>query len=385
MSRPFAVLMLAVLLAVPAGTALGAKPTVVSSEAQFQAALDAGATKIVIQKNTTITLTVGLTYSGTSALVIEGNGGTLDASGLQADAFLADGGADVTISDLTVEGGDARGIALDVPSTATGTVALTLKNVVAKGFARFAVHVNDAAGSEASIELDLDRVTLTDNGVYALEGAPLDDQDPLRVDEAGDGDIVATFTRVISEDNRYDGIELDEQGDGGVFAWVVNSSFERNGDGSTDLEDAFDIDEAGDGSIWLEMKNVVMADCEDEGLDLDEEGDGDVVLTLANVTASGCADENVKVTEENGGDLVATFSSVEISDGDGDGLQLEELDAGDFDARFSGCQVTDNGDDGLVLDQLGTGTGTARVTGTKFRGNADDDINPDGVDVTRKP
>jgi hypothetical protein len=387
MIRHFAVLSVVALAVLTAGSVLAAKPTVVSTEAEFQAALDAGATKIHLKKNGTIVLSAGLTHSGTDALEIKGFGATLDASGLGADAFVSDAGADVTFTDVTVRDGDERGIVIDVPSDATGTVTLTLKNVVVSGFKKFAVHVVDADESDASVEVDFTMVTFEDNGIQAEIETEFDDQDPCRVDETGDGDLVATLVQVVSEDNVYDGIELDERGDGDVVAKVTNSSFVRNGDsGSDDVEDAFDIDEAGDGSIYLDMTNVVLADCFDEGLDLDEEDAGSVYLTLSKVTAEDNVDENIKVTEEDAGDVVASLSSVTCSgSNESSGLLLEQEDGGDLDAKISGCTFSDNFEYGVAFVQEAPGTGTAKITGSKFSGNGLGDVDAGGVTVTRKP
>jgi hypothetical protein len=106
------------------------------------------------------------------------------------------------------------------------------------------------------------------------------------------------------------------------------------------LEDGFDIDEAGDGSVILAMSRTSISGNFDEGLDLDEEGDGDIDVTLEDVQANGNADDNIKFSEDadqedvpvlgaDSGGIMVDFDRVRASGAlDGDGINLEEFGEG---------------------------------------------------------
>lgn len=78
-----------------------------------------------------IALSSTVTYSGTQALQIDGNGAVLDGTGLasRATAFLANGGANLSLRNLTIEGAPGPGLTVAVPGTASGTIEITLDQV----------------------------------------------------------------------------------------------------------------------------------------------------------------------------------------------------------------------------------------------------------------
>jgi hypothetical protein len=147
-----------------------------------------------------------------------------------------------------------------------------------------------------------------------------------------------------------DGVELDEGDDGDVIVEVRNSIFEFNGgycfpvdpedenpadptcveddDGKLvlDLDDGFDIDEAGNGSLVGSIRNIWISDNLDEGLDFDEEGDDGINIELVGIEAWGNGDEGIKLSEEDGGD----------------GIQIEQDNAGDINVTVYGTITIDN-------------------------------------------
>lgn len=286
----------------------------------------------------TIVVTETLEYTGTAALSIVGSGQTLDATGIAIDddIIVVKNGADLTMSDLTLvgpgnykgyfaedkdEGG--KGIFVDVPETRTGIVSVKLTDVTVSGTGYHGIHISDCPlgdscgsggggnGSPASIDVQLAGVTVDGFGFGSQ------DADGVRVDERADGDIYFTVTNSTFINVGADGVELDEGNNGDVVLNVGNSSFNNNGDyclfdtnlldthdcyddGDSDVDDGFDIDEAGPGSITGKIHNLIVSNNYDEGLDFDEEDAGGIDLEIVAASAFNNEDEGTVAVKVNG-------------------------------------------------------------------------------------
>jgi hypothetical protein len=232
------------------------------------------------------------------------------------------------------------------------------------------------------------RVTLNSVTIDGV-GFGKQDADGLRVDDRGPGDIIFSASNSTFVDVGADGIELDEGNDGSVQVAARNLIFDSNGaycsadpfiegededaaaqivfeldpdcndDGDPDVDDAFDIDEAGPGGIFGMLTNLTIIDNFDEGLDFDTEGEGDdnfVELDIVKVDASGNADEAIKVSEEGNASVMVSMRALNI---EGD-VEVEEENDGDLSVSIFGSFI---GDD-LKLSEEGDGVGTARLRGT---------------------
>ena len=124
-----------------------------------------------------------------------------------------------------------------------------------------------------------------------------------------------------------------------------------------DLDDAFDIDEAGAGDISGAVVDVELIDNYDEGLDYDEEDAGSIEATAVAVRAFGNVDEAIKYSEEDAGDVIGVVKGTK-SDGD---LEFEEEGPGDVDGTILGSAFDD-----IAMVEEDEGTGTAKVNGTKY-------------------
>lgn len=290
-------------------------------------------------------------------------------------------------------------------------------------------------GSAAGISLDLRDVTVQNVGNGRF------DADGLRVDERGVGSIEA---RILS--SRFvgvgaDGVELDEGQQGSVVAFVANTRFEDNGiychpgvlraylpdpeeaefekgkrgmanipglmagspdeacverevdlfeDGSVkayevsiDVDDGFDVDEAGPGGIDVTLVNVAVTGNLDEGLDLDEEDAGSIRLRILGGDYSENGDEGIKVSEEDAGSIDATVLDASAISNGGTGLVFEEEDAGDVTIRALGIttQGNDDSDDtGIEIDEDDAGKGRALIVGSEIA----DGIDANGIEMTHR-
>ncbi|MCP4487657.1 MAG: hypothetical protein GY820_10130 [Gammaproteobacteria bacterium] len=389
-----------------------------SGSGSLRDALNSGASKIVIDRNVKDILTTGgLYYDGTAPLSIIGSGQTIDGTTHEENILTISAGADLSIRSLSIDGGGGysvnnqgggKGIYVVVPIDQTGTVSLNLYDVSVSGVGRHGIHVSDCDlatcgaggggggdGSPASINAKLQNVSVSDVGYGAF------DSDGVRIDDRGDGDIVFSAVGSTFTDVGADGVELDEGDAGDVIIRVKNSTFTLNGgycapidisgfpetedetsdapghiptaDDSCvewdateyvlDLDDGFDIDEAGAGSLIGSVKNNEISSNLDEGLDFDEEGDDGIALAITRLNAINNGDEGVKLSEAGDGNIVAKLDAVTTTGNGDDGIQIEEEDDGDMTAAVKRTVAHSNksGKYGLNVTQDGEGSGTLKV------------------------
>lgn len=271
-------------------------------------------------------------------------------------------------------------------------------------------------GSSASINVVLDNVTVFDAGNGKF------DADGLRVDERGDGDINFTASNSNFLYVGADGVELDEGQKGNVIANVTNSIFSNNGaycdpkllkaympaedegefednqraensipgkikgspdDGcferevelyssgfvkefefGIDLDDGFDIDEAGPGNLVVNIDRSRIVGNLDEGLDFDEENNGDMFLQIKNTLAMGNTDDGIKNSENDGGSIIALFEGINSIENGGKGIVVEEEKSGDIQGFVQGTFTRENDDSdktGIEAVQEDEGMGTLKV------------------------
>lgn len=379
----------------------------------LRAALSSGASRIVISKDVeTILISSTLEYAGDRALRLQGGGQTIQADG---DFTLLSvlNGANLMVSNLTFQGiggfkfdvknddivaGTGKGIFVDVPDDATGTVQVTLANVTVRDVANHGVHISDCSladdcgggsggggeGSPASVKVTLRGVTIDNAGSGKF------DADGLRVDDRGAGSIDARIFNSVFTNMGADGVELDEGNEGNVTVDVRNANFVTNGDyclggwdtreeadankdaifaasegacnddDDLDVDDGMDVDEAGDGSFSGAFSKVIVYGNFDEGLDLDEEGAGDTDLVFTNVSGAANDGEHIKISEEDDGDNRAVLVNVMGVNGGDDGTQIESEDAGDTFVEIYDSVFLNNAKKGAKITSEGGGTAKVR-------------------------
>jgi len=288
-------------------------------------------------------------------------------------------------------------------------------------------------GSAASIVVHLTEVLVDDAGNGKF------DADGVRVDERAEGSITLIADATTYINVGADGVELDEGQAGDVVAQITNSEFNDNGaycdpnllasfmpevdeaeydqgqtaeadipgpitgspddgcferevdlydDGSVeayefgiDLDDGFDIDEAGEGSIHLVMLDSEVVGNLDEGLDFDEEDAGGISVTISGTSAIGNTDDGYKMSEEGDGGIDGVMiGSAAIGNG-GVGAVFEEEDGGDVAVTIIEMVSygNDDGETSLELVQEDEGTGSATIT----NGAIVEPVEAEGVDVSQ--
>ncbi|MGV6826688.1 MAG: hypothetical protein ACWA5Q_06905 [bacterium] len=390
-----------------ASTAFAAAPVVVtnnndSGAGSLRDALASGANVIQIGYGVTdITIDSTLSYVSTEPLRLLGWGQKIMAAG-DFTLFEVSNGADVEIQNLAFEGiggfsldnpGTGKGIYVKVPETATGIVRVKLNAVDVMEVANHGIHISDCTlgddcgsgsggggdGSSASVSLEML------NSMVWGAGHGKFDADGVRVDERADGDIMFKSTTSFFIGAGADGVELDEGNHGDVFIYGRSNFFEDNGDYCAnapldlaqpcvedddgemvlDLDDAFDVDEAGDGSVIGMMANNFVRDNSDEGLDFDEEGNGGFLIDLVGIVATGNGDEGIKVSSANDGNVNVDLRNVNVQNNGDDGIQIEAEDGdGQAHVRFFNSRAKNNKKNGLKVTQENTvDLGTLRARG----------------------
>lgn len=284
-------------------------------------------------------------------------------------------------------------------------------------------------GSAASIRLTLTGVTVTDTAYGRF------DADGVRVDERGEGDIHFVATSSVFSGVGADGIELDEGQEGDVRATIGLSQFLDNGgycdpdllasfmpvepeaefeagamaedaipgpvtgspddacferevdlyeDGSVeayefaiDVDDGFDIDEAGPGSLFVTVTGSTMNGNLDEGFDFDEEGPGDITATYIDTTASGNTDDGFKHSEADEGGVFGLVSGSSATDNGGAGFVFEEEGDGYVGVAVldSATSGNDDGETGIEVVQEDEGSGNLLVAASDIA----DGVEAEGV------
>lgn len=375
-----------------------------SGSGSLRAALESGATHITIDASVAqISIDSTLLYTGTAPLKINGSGQIISGDTGSEPLFEISAGADLTVSSLEFAGpggfsienqGGGKGIFVKIPASKTGTVNVSLTGVTVRDTGNHGVHISDCStgddcgagqggagdGSDASVSVKLTDV-LIDRAGFGKQ-----DADGLRVDDRGPGDIIFSASNSEFSNVGGDGIELDEGDEGSVIIKLANVAFYDNGaycsddfvsdpialdpkcddDGDPDVDDAFDIDEAGTGGIQGSASDLVIINNYDEGLDFDTEGDtGENVvdLKLTNIYARDNDDEAIKVSEEGNASVYVSMNSLDI----GGDVQVEEEDDGDLRVTINNSYI---GDD-LKLSEDGNGDGTVKLRDTYVNDDLD--------------
>jgi hypothetical protein len=300
------------------------------------------------------------------------------------DLFVADGGGDLTLRNLTFRDGD-NGIVVEVPPLAEGQISVALFYVTVVDNLRFGLSIDedDPTPEEpfaASISLAVAASHFARNGLLDTDDENEGDVDAVRVNERGDGDITATVIGSQFVDNGADGFELDEEGLGYATLTVLGSAFDGNGATRPGGDDGLDIDESEEGGIWLKVVDSTFNGSTDDGIGLDEEGDGDLHIALVQVEASGNDDSGISGDEGDGGDYEVKFVQVSADENQDKGADMTEAGSGNFSGRATASSFSFNADDGIAVEQLDDGTGVLRLVNVMLTGNFVP-IDADGVDV----
>jgi hypothetical protein len=290
------------------------------------------------------------------------------------------GGGDLALNFLTVRKAPTEGIDVEVPGSATGTVQVSLFGVAILDNLGHGVLVNDQVdpltldpnGSDASVAVSVIASKFSGNGFS------VSDRDGLRVNEGGPGHLTITVKISVSDVNGADGIEVDERADGDVVVDMFGSSVTRNGEfDPLDLDDGFDIDEAGNGSVLGKVVLSAANDNFEEGFDFNENDAGDLRVDMEFVEASRNREEGIDYEEDDdfagGGDLLVTMIGIRTNGnlaGDG-GLKIREKGVGNLDVTVNGVEASSNATRGIQIREDDQGNLVSSIAKATTLGNGD--------------
>ncbi len=376
-------------------------------------------------------------YTGTQDLHIEGNGSTLtgdksvDTDTWNSGLFVAKGCASLTIENLSFADSFNNGLAVflgvlsgDTYTPCSKEVSIELHNADISNSQFFGALIDGQATTgfntddiihhacqdpwpydvNAPISVNVTDSKISGSGqldgdydISLTTGCP-QDFDGLRVDQGGDGDLHADIVDSRFYRNLADGVELDEKGDGSVEAAVGGSTFNANGDTVEiectqaahdaevtagdediceigkyiqDLDDGFDIDEEGEGDMIAQVSGTEVIGNHDEGLDFDEADEGSIDVDVDKVTAIANYDEALKASEEGSGNVVVTVKKSSFTYGGDDGTQIEQEDDGEVDVEVKHSTISYNAKSGVKVEASDDGSGKLVIKNTNLSNNAD--------------
>lgn len=403
-----------------------------SGEGSFRAAVDAASADPAIDTiefdgALAVTLASEVHYEGSQDLAIAGNGSTLTgdcplASTWDGGLFASYSAASISLGDISFADSCNNGVGVFIPEDASGEVVISLDNVSITGSRFHGLYADgqDSTGvyntddvphpecqdphpvdSKAGIVLYAMNSHIDGNGTVApdgvnwiqpepisceageleLTGCPYD-FDGIRLDDGGQGGIAALIVDSSANGNLADGIEYDERGQGDVLSWAYGLEVSANGettaypildcdgDDVEDLDDGFDIDEEDNGELHAYFADVLVLDNRDEGLDLDEAGNGSATLVIEGAVANGNEDQGIKLDESDNGSLSATLYGVEANGSlSQHGTEFTEEDNGSLDVVIAASEIRFNDDGAVAGEQTGRGYGLLTVIDSDLSGN----------------
>lgn len=91
-----------------------------------------------------------------------------------------------------------------------------------------------------------------------------------------------------------------------------------------DLDDGFDIDEAGAGDVNVSISHVQANNNMDEGLDFDESGAGNINAIISKTKVNGSYDDGIQLSELGTGHIDATLKKVSVADSTNYGVKIQQ-------------------------------------------------------------
>ena len=323
-----------------------------SGPGSFRAALtlaeqDPKIYKILFEDNFTINLAKELIYMGKQEIAIDGKRSIID--GADVDTHLANlltfrVSNSVTLKNFTFRNSKGSGLVVEIDPESQGNITVSLEKITVANAALYGIHIDDNfdtkdkgnAGSMAGIRLNVSDCAILNNGNGDV------DHDGIRIDERGDGDIIAYVSGTQIDRNGGDGFELDEGGNGNVELTMIDSHLNFNGSlNPEDLDDGLDIDEAGNGDVHVTLIGVHSDSNYEEGIDLDELDAGSIELTFYDVHSDHNAREGIHVDEDNTGDIIAYLSHVEVNNLGQQGLRIEQQGSGEVYSQLIAVHSSD--------------------------------------------
>lgn len=362
--------------------------------------------RVILPDDSVIRLKSPVTYDGPGRLRIVGNGSTLrpHRSWTADDApdsglLVSYSAAAVRVKQLNFVDSPNNGLAVFLPSTASGDYTLILTKVAVSGSEFHGVLVDGQAtgfhgaafpncqdvhpvSSAATINLVVRDSAVIGNGVVAggfdsstATGCPLR-FDGLRAEEGGTGSLWAYFSRFVAEDNGAAGIALDERGAGDIRLLAVEATLQGNGFREPAMPGSgADIDEGASGNLFVKFTEGSSTGNALDGINASEARGGTIDLTTAFFSASGNGRNGIGAHEDGGGDLYGRVRHTESAgSATGDGLRMVERGMGSVRIAVGNATFDGNALDGIRIDERDIGKFYSAIRESSASSNGADGI-----------
>ncbi|MCC7003631.1 MAG: hypothetical protein IT357_15850 [Gemmatimonadaceae bacterium] len=340
-----------------------------------------------------------LTFTGTQALTIDANMAVIVGDQCACDALVFNTSASVLLSRLSVhQVVSGVAIAVNVAESATGTLNVSLNQVHVDASGKHALVVNDlagsladtnsaaSAGSAASLRVDIIASTFRSiaNDIHPETGTvyAIADQDAVRINEGGDGDVIVNIRTAEFYQNGGDDVQVDERGNGSVDLRVDGAVFWYTGYFSAvGTGDGLRVEESDAGNLSVRATGAHFTGGRGQAIDLSENGAGDLYLYTARSTMFDGDDTRIVVREDDrvagGGNLTVDLAddthiatngpwySVQGPDPMESQLVIHEKGEGHVDARLTRSGVNRGVWSGGILVREDAG-GNLRATMRSF-------------------
>lgn len=298
-----------------------------------------------------------------------GGGGAGDGSPASINVTLNN----VVVNDAGNGRFDADGLRVDERSE--GDINVVIHNSQFKNVGADGAELDE--GGEGDVNSMVSNTRFVDNGGYChpdilqpildlvLANAGLEDSEGEfdEADEVPESAIPRVFD---GPDDRCFEVEVDT---------YKGTDFVEEYEIGIDVDDAFDIDEAGNGSINSRMVNSLIKGNLDEGADFDEEDEGDINAIYISTVASNNTDDGFKHSEEGEGSVFGTVRASKAIDNGGKGFVFEEEDEGDVEVSIRGSKTTNNDDSddtGVEVVEEDDGSCSLSIKGSNIKDGVDD-------------
>ena len=175
---------------------------------------------------------------------------------------------------------------------------------------------------------------------------------------------------------------------GDVIVTVRDSSFEKNGNYCL-IPECLPVPDSVEEKVCLDAVDLLDPSCNDDGeldlddgFDIDEDGEGDLFVTIENSSANENFDEGFDFDEAGNGVLKATFKSVKANKNVNEGLKCSsegEGDDNDVQVEVSDSTVNSNLDNGMQFESEGVGRISVVIKNTESIMNRKEDLKVEQV------
>jgi len=362
-----------------------------SGPGTFRAAVDQanGNSSITVIKfltNGPITLQSSVEYYGSQPLSLMGlfntviQGSNVTSTGGPSTAchssglFESNNGADLTLVSLTFQNNPCgNGVYVELDDDYD--VNILVNKVVMRDNSRNGLRILEDSDCSGGTDIYLTILYSTFSGN--------DEYDGVIVEDNGDGSVTANLKFSQFRDNYEDGFDIEEDCNGDVSLTTFSSSFNGNGD------DGLDVDEYDDGWVNATLNGLDATNNDDDGVNMDEQDYSNIGSVSVGTEGDDAAENDQPAPVDGpeaatcyGDDLSLTVNGGRASNNGSDGFDINEYDCGSLWMTATGVVASGNDDDGFdVYEESGGDLNFTANSATTADFNGQDDEDGNGIQL----